>query len=174
MPPTLEGDRVRLRAPREDDLPFCLDFANDEELRGWLRFERPKREESERAWLLGLDDARDRVWLMEEPATGRPVGLISLTGWSHVARHAELGLGILDPADRGKGFGADAMRLVLRHAFIDMRLQRVHLTVHEDNPAQRLYERLGFRQEGRLHRHVYKRGAYRDLIQMGMLVEEWR
>lgn len=172
--PTLETPRVRLRPVGPQDLDFCLDFANDPELRGWLRFERPKLPEGERAWLEGLDPSRDRVWAMTEPATGRPVGLVSLTGWHHVARHAELGLGILDPRERGRGFGADAIRLLLRHAFEDMDLQRVHLTVHADNPARRLYARLGFREEGILRRHVYKRGAFRDLVHMGILREEWR
>lgn len=174
MPPTLEGTHVRLRAPREDDVPFCLAFANDPEMRGWLRFERPKPEEDERAWLKGLDDTRDRVWIMEDVATGRSLGIASLNNWHHVARHAELGLAVLNPDDRDKGYGSETVKLLLRHAFTGMNLQRVHLTVHEDNPARRLYERHGFRQEGRLARHAFKRGAFRDVLVMGILREEWR
>lgn len=172
MPPTLEGERVRLRAPRDDDLPFLLRLANDPDLRGWLRFERPVTESEERAWLAHLHDDEGRVWLVET-LPGKPVGLVSLLEWSHVARHAELGVALLAPEDRGAGFGGEACRLALRHAFEDMGLQRVHLTVHEDNPAARLYRRLGFREEGRLRRHAYKRGAYRDVLAMGLLREEW-
>jgi RimJ/RimL family protein N-acetyltransferase len=55
-----------------------------------------------------------------------------------------------------------------------MALQRVWLHVYADNPAARLYARLGFRPEGTLRRHAWKRGAYRDQLVMGLLAEEWR
>lgn len=173
VPPTLRGERVLLRELREDDLGFCVAFANDPELRGWLRFERPMTEEGERAWLHGLSHSDEPQWLMAVAATGAPAGIIGLMEWDKVARHAELGLGILDPAARGRGIGGEAIRLVLRHAFHDLNLQRVHLRVHEDNPARRLYARAGFREEGVLRRDVYKRGAYRDAVVMGILREEW-
>lgn len=173
MPPTLRGERALLRSLREDDLDFCVAFANDPELRGWLRFERPMTEDSERAWLHGLAHTDEPHWLIAHAATGARAGLASLTGWNKAARHAEFGIGILDAGARGRGLGGDAIRLVLRYAFLDMNLQRVHLRVQEDNPARRLYERLGFREEGRLRRDVYKRGAYRDTVAMGILREEW-
>jgi RimJ/RimL family protein N-acetyltransferase len=174
MPPILVGKGITLRAPTEDDLPFLLAFANDPDLRGYLRFATPMTENHERAWLHGLDDARERVWLMTEPGTGRAFGSIGLSEWDRVARHAEVGLGILAPDDRARGLGGEALALVLRHAFHDMNLQRVWLHVVEDNPARRLYARMGFREEGALRRHHRKRGAWRDSIVMGLLREEWR
>lgn len=174
MPPTLEGALARLRALRADDLAFCLDMANDPELRGWLRFVRPMSEAQERAWMAHLHDDEERVWIVEDAETGRRVGVVSLSGWSHVARHAELGVVVVEPQDRSRGYGGEACRLVLRHAFEDMNLQRVHLNVYEDNPAKRLYERLGFRMEGVLRRHTFKRGAFRDVHVMGLLREEWQ
>jgi RimJ/RimL family protein N-acetyltransferase len=174
MPPALVGPRITLRPPTESDIPYLLAFANDEELRGYLRFAMPMTESSERAWLYALDDTRERAWLMTETDGGRVVGNIGLSEWDQVARHAELGLGILAPADRGRGYGGEAMALVLRHAFHDMNLQRVWLHVIDDNPARRLYLRAGFREEGRLRRHHRKRGAWRDSIVMGLLREEWQ
>ena len=172
MPPELRGERLTLRAPTHADLPWLAAFANDETIRGWLRFERPIPVESERAWLEALDDDRDRVWLMTEG--GEPLGTIALLEWHHAPRVAELGLAIRRAQDRGRGVGAEAMRLVLAHAFVEMGLQRVWLTVHDDNPARRLYARLGFREEGRLRRHVWKRGSHHDLVAMGLLREEWQ
>lgn len=172
MPPTLRGPRLVLRPPTEADLPWLVRFANDESIRGWLRFERPITTASEAAWLDGLDDDRERVWLMTEGQ--RILGTIALVDWQHAARCAELGLAIQGEQDRGRGVGSEAMRLVLAHAFGEMGLQRVWLHVHEDNPAARLYRRLGFRDEGRLRRHAWKRGAYRDLLVMAILQEEHR
>jgi len=175
MSPTLEGPGVRLRMPTLDDLPFSLRFANDEDLRGWLRFYKPTSEEDERAWLEALPHGADLVWLMErrDGAASSPLGFISLIDHHPVHAHAELGLGILGADARGRGHGGEAIRLVLTHAFRAMGLQRVHLHVFADNPALRLYERLGFRVEGTLRRHAFKRGAWRDQVMMGLLREEF-
>lgn len=173
MPPTLEGDLVRLRAMRDDDAEFCHDVANDPDLRGHLRFERPKTLEGERMWMQGLDDERERFWIFETRDDARRVGILSYTDWNRIACVAELGITVLDAADRGRGHGGDALRTAIRHGFLEMGLQRIHLTVYDHNPARRLYERHGFHQEGRLRRHVYKMGAYRDVLVMGLLREEW-
>lgn len=174
MPPTLAGAKVTLRAPTDEDLPFLLAFSNDPELRGYLRFTTPTTEARERAWLRGLDDRHDRVWIMAHPRDARAVGCIGLHGIDWIARSAEVGLGILRPDERGAGVGEASLRLVLDHAFRAMNLQRVWLHVLDDNPAARLYERLGFRHEGRARRAHYKRGAWRDGLMMGLLREEWR
>lgn len=171
--PTLEGARVTLRHPGPDDLDHLVRFANDEDLRGWLRFWRPMTREEELSWLRGLEAIDDCVWLIVPRGARDPVGSIGLHDWDRVARHAELGLGILGEERRGRGLGGEACALALRHGFEAMDLQRIHLHVYTDNPAVRLYERLGFRVEGTLRRHGWKRGAFRDQHAMGLLREEW-
>ena len=65
------------------------------------------------------------------------------------------------------------MRLLLRHAFRDLGLQRVYLTVVEDNErAIRTYEQCGLVVEGRLRRHAYKQGQLKDLIFMGICADD--
>jgi len=179
MPPVLRGEKVTLRAPRDEDLDFAMRFANDEELRGWLRFWRPTTVDEERAWIRNAQRSDEPQWFIEHE--GRPVGAIGLTSWDRVSRVAELGVGILDGeglgqghGGRGRGLGTEAIRLALSHGFAEMGLQRVMLHVYADNPAARLYERLGFRVEGRMRRQSWKRGAYRDQLVMGILAEEWR
>lgn len=172
MPPTLRGERVVLRTISPDDVMFCHTFANDPDLRGWLRFETPITQRQELSWIESLDEESERVWLMTRDT--RPIGLIGLHEWDHAGRHAELGLGILRAEDRAGGNGADAIRLALRYGFSEMALDRVWLRVHADNPARRLYARLGFVEEGVQRRHTWKRGAYRDIVLMGLLREEWR
>jgi RimJ/RimL family protein N-acetyltransferase len=74
---------------------------------------------------------------------------------------------------QSQGYGQQAIRLLLRHAFHDLGLQRVYLTVLDDNPrAIRAYEKCGFTVEGRLRKHVYKRGQFRDLVFMGVCADD--
>lgn len=97
------------------------------------------------------------------------IGNIHLRSIDWVSRHAEVGVFIGEAQHWSKGYGRQAMGLLLRHAFHDLGLRRVYLTVLEDNQrAIRAYAKCGFTVEGRLRRHAYKDGQYRDLIVMGV------
>ena len=74
----------------------------------------------------------------------------------------------------GKGYGSDAMRVILRYAFTELNLHRVSLNVFEYNPrAVRSYEKVGFKHEGRSRSVLHRAGRRWDLIFMGILFEEW-
>jgi diamine N-acetyltransferase len=101
------------------------------------------------------------------------IGNIHLRHIDWVSRHAEVGMFIGEAQYWSKGYGQQALRLLLRHAFGDLGLQRLYLTVLEDNQrAIRAYEKCGFVVEGRLRRQAYKRGQFRDLIFMGAIADE--
>jgi RimJ/RimL family protein N-acetyltransferase len=79
-----------------------------------------------------------------------------------------------DRADWGKGYGTDAMRLMLRYAFTELNLRRVTLIVFEYNPrAIRSYEKAGFVMEGRIRRAMQREGKRWDFLFMGVLREDW-
>jgi len=87
-------------------------------------------------------------------------------GWLAVA---------LDPAHWGKGYGREAVRLVLDYGFEELGLHRAQLTVFSYNErAITLYESLGFKREGVFRQQVYRDGQYFDMILFGLLEEEWR
>jgi len=97
------------------------------------------------------------------------IGNIYLRDIDWIARHADLHIFIAEPADRGKGYGFAAMQLLIRHAFDDLGLRRIHLRVLEDNEsAIRLYKRCGFQVEGVLRGHAYKNGQWRNVLAMGL------
>jgi RimJ/RimL family protein N-acetyltransferase len=103
--------------------------------------------------------------------TDQHIGDIHLRNIDWISRHAEVGIFIAEVEHWSKGYGQEAMGLILRHAFNDLGLQRVYLTVLDDNHrAISAYEKCGFVVEGRLRHHVYKRGQFKDLIFMGICV----
>ena len=87
---------------------------------------------------------------------------------------ALVGLGIGETEYWGRGYGTDAMNVLLRYAFTEINLRRVTLTVFEYNPrAIRSYEKAGFCHEGRLRKVLNKEGRRWDVLYMGILREEW-
>jgi len=78
-------------------------------------------------------------------------------------------------AQRGGGYGTEAMRLACRFAFEEMGLERVELETFEFNTrAVRSYEKVGFVVEGTKRRGAYLGGRFYDVIVMGLLREELR
>jgi RimJ/RimL family protein N-acetyltransferase len=74
----------------------------------------------------------------------------------------------------GKGYGTEATRLMLDHAFGTLGLHRVALSVFSFNErAIRSYEKVGFSVEGRSREAIWRDGRYWDELQMSILTEEW-
>ena len=97
---------------------------------------------------------------------------IELMDWNH--RTASLQHGIGNAADRGQGFGTQALNLMLHYAFTELNLHRVTLDVFEYNPrAVRSPEKAGFVVEGHERKTLHRDGNYWDVIFMGVLREEW-
>jgi RimJ/RimL family protein N-acetyltransferase len=105
----------------------------------------------------------------------RLIGIISLWGfqWTHGEAGVAIGLG--DPDTWGKGYGTEAMRLVLRYAFDELNLHRVFLWVFAYNErAIRSYEKTGFKREGCIRECIRRNGRRWDMYVMGILREEWQ
>jgi RimJ/RimL family protein N-acetyltransferase len=104
----------------------------------------------------------------------RLVGFTDLEGDIYPHGEAFVGIGIGERELWGKGYGSDAMKVILRFAFQELNLRRVALDTFEYNPrAIRSYEKVGFIHEGRAREFLYRDGRRWDLIFMGILREEW-
>ena len=75
----------------------------------------------------------------------------------------EFGIEIYEEADRGKGYGADAVELLTSHLIDRLRAERVQASTAVDNVAMRkVLERLGFREEGTLRSFMPNEAGGRD------------
>jgi RimJ/RimL family protein N-acetyltransferase len=103
--------------------------------------------------------------------------LIGEIGFDRVEQpygEAFVALGLGERDSWGKGYGTDAMRLLLRYAFCELNLHRVSLTVAEHNPrAIKSYIKVGFVEEGRVRCGEHRGGRYYDVVYMGILHDEW-
>jgi len=175
----LRGEKVRLiPLDSERDSSFFSKWHRNSEYSRLLDSD-PARQFSKTAtkkWIeeneLSEEDASFAIQSIEDE---RILGEIGLGGFAGKFTNAFVGLGIGDPEYWGKGYGSDAMRIILKYAFDILNLHRVTLSVFEYNPrAIRSYENCGFKHEGRLREFLSREGKRWDLLFMGITKKEWQ
>jgi RimJ/RimL family protein N-acetyltransferase len=105
---------------------------------------------------------------------GHLIGSVRLWRISERNRSAMLTIFIGDKNRWGRGCGTEALRLMLRHAFTGMDLNRVELHVFDFNGrAIRAYEKVGFMREGARRGALIRSGRMHDIVVMGILKDEF-
>lgn len=177
--PRLQGTLVMLREYRSEDLSWMRQWVNDREIVMHLSdiFLYPHALESTEAYLDAmLDGSSDsRGFVIADPVTEAYIGQVNLDSIDWKNRVGKIGIVIGSTENHGRGYGTEAMKLLIDFAFLEMNLNRLELEVYDFNErAIRSYLNCGFIQEGRLRERQYKNGKYSDVIQMGILKSDWK
>ncbi len=172
----LEGELVLLRPRVDDDLALFARWHGNPDVRHWLHMsEMPTQtlELERQRWQIARNDPT-RLSFVIETLDGVPIGNIVLIGVDPVHRRAELGIAIGEKGDWGRGYGTDAIRVVLRFAFEVLNLRRVELITDIDNERGiRAYEKCGFVREGLLREHRLIDGRPIDSVAMAVIRSDW-
>jgi RimJ/RimL family protein N-acetyltransferase len=173
------GQKVRLRAVQPDDVKLFAKYAEDSELNrlaGDTKFPyNPERDRRSLEKELDEDaDKSDDAYLLIETLEGKFVGTIQLYHTDRRHRTAEFGLVLDNRKAWGKGYGSEAVRLLLRFVFRELGYEKVGLSAYEFNTrALALYEHLGFQHEARRRSAIYTDGRRWDELYMGMTRAEY-
>ena len=176
----MEGKLVRLRAYEKSDLDAVMKWVNDEEVTDLLGGEMlayPVSSLAEERFIeaAAAPSDKQKTFGIETLVKRRYIGSISFNVINWLNRSAGLGIVIGDKSLWGKGYGTDAMRVMMRLGFDKMNLHRLWLHVHDYNArAIASYEKCGFKREGVLREDHFARGKYHDTIVMGILDSEYR
>jgi RimJ/RimL family protein N-acetyltransferase len=120
------------------------------------------------------DPAQSFLFGIRTQAEDQLIGFIGLGGIQHPHGDTWLGIGIGDRNYWSKGYGSEAMQLLLCYAFTELNLHRVSLGVFAYNTrARRAYEKCGFKREGVMRQVYHREGQRWDLFNMGILRAEW-
>lgn len=103
--------------------------------------------------------------------------IIGVTGFENISWNNGTSLiyiGIGEEKHRGCGYGKEALKLTMEFGFEELNLHRIYLTVLEYNePAIKLYEKLGFKREGTYREFIHRDGKRYDMYLYGILRPEW-
>ena len=167
------GEKVCLRAYREEDIPKATSFVNDEELKKLLvtNIPFPMTLWEEEEWIKSQKSNQDGSYnfAIEDIETKKYIGGCGIQEVNWLSRVATVGIMIGDKEYWGKGYGTDAMKVLMDFIFNKMNIRKIRLSTFSFNMrARKSYEKCGFEVEGILKDEIFKDGKYYDEIIMSV------
>lgn len=159
---------MNLRLVEKADLPVLKEWVNDADFVG--EFE-PFSQES----LTDLEKQYERLtdgqWFFVERKDGTKIGYIA-----HFKVKSCVSIGyMLVPSERRKGYGSEAVTIMVDYVFLTKDIARIQAEIHPHNKASsRVLEKAGFTKEGTLRKSFLSRGVWRDTALYSILREEWK
>jgi RimJ/RimL family protein N-acetyltransferase len=174
----LKGKLVGLVPFSKEYIPAFLKWLNDPEITQYLMIYLPLTLEQEMDYYEKAvrDTNSVRFSIVINNPDQHPEKLIGNIGadinWKD--RVATLGILIGEKDYWGKGYGADALNVMIGYCFSTLNMARVELSTYEYNiRAQKCYHKVGFIDEGIKRKAKYHDGNYYDILMMGFLRDDW-
>lgn len=173
-----KGQKTRLSALNpETDAELFARWNEDSEYFRMLDTDIPRlfTTKAMKEWMEKHDDkGRGTDFLIRALDDDKPIGFCAI--WLLPAQHnnAFVAIGIGERDYWSKGYGSEALSLLVRYGFLELNLHRISLGVFEYNTrAQKAYEKIGFVHEGRERGGLMREGKRWDFLCMGILRSEW-
>jgi RimJ/RimL family protein N-acetyltransferase len=165
----LEGRNVNLRVMEREDLPLYVEWVNDPSFFGeYNPLEQTTKAEMEKNYDNAIAERR-RFFI--EKKDGTKIGVVNTFPAGDLL---EIGFTLI-PSERGKGYGPEAVVILVDYLFLARDLVRVQATTDLRNVAsQKVLEKAGFTREGVVRKSMFLRGQWRDLLLYSILREEWK
>jgi RimJ/RimL family protein N-acetyltransferase len=170
------GKNILLRALEPTDAAAFYEWDKDSDMGRFLdRVWQPVSLESQRRWTerASIQEPSDNFFFVIENLQGELVGSLSTHDCDRRTGTFSYGVAVR-AAHQRRGYAAEAIRMVLRYFFEELRYQKATVHAHSNNPASAaLHEHLGFQLEGRIRRMVYNNSQFFDDLVYGLTVEEF-
>lgn len=175
--PFIVGEKLYLRAVEESDLnDNYRQWFNDEEVCQFNSHHRfPNYKQNMEEYYENVIKSGDNLVLaIADKESDKHIGNVALQDIDQLNCSAELSIIIGDKEFWGRGAGKEAAKLIINHGFKSLNLRRIYCGTSVENIGmQKLAEKIGFKKEGILREALYKNGRYVDIINYGLLREDY-
>jgi len=173
----IKGKKVAFRALERGDLPLIRDWRNIPYLRKHFREPMELNMLNQEAWLPKVTASKnDFMFMVEELATGEPVGVVGLTYINWIIRSGEISLyiGKNDSYIDDEGLAEDAVRLIIKYGFEILNLNKIWTELYEyDHKKMAIYEKFNMNRDGVLRDNCFYRNRYWDSYLVSILRSEY-
>ena len=173
----IQGKKIALRSFKSEDADLLWDSVHNElinKLTGTHATFTRKMIDKYIEQQITADDDERVSFVIAVGKNLQAVGEVVINEIDHDNHSGSIRISLFSEHDLNKGYGTEAMRLMVDYGFSELHLHRISLGVYAFNPrAIRVYEKIGFKQEGILRDTLYWDGEYIDEITMSILAHEW-
>lgn len=175
----IKGRRIKFAPLDRKHIDLFLKWFNDPEITQYLKMYKPLTRDWEEEWFKALKHKEDMVhfsiYLLDKEKPEKIIGNCAIHNIDSKNRACTCGITIGEKDYQGKGYGTEAMEMLLEYGFNTLNMNRIELSVWEFNTrAYKTYQKVGFVEEGRRRQARYHNGKYYDEIIMGILKEDWK
>ncbi len=165
----IAGDKVILRAVEEQDSDMLYNLIkNSETSKGVGGYHAPNSCSHQMDWFRSSPDGSLRFIIAGKECPENALGIIFLSSGDFKRGEAELYIKLMKSA-RGKGYGKEAVAVLVSYGFRELRLHHIYSNILECNLASlRLFEKCGFQKEAVHRSKVYKDGHYENVCVYGI------
>jgi len=166
----LEGRNIRLKLGDKEEIDFFVDFWNNLEYEAETDpiLDQMTKAEAEKRFA----DTSNKAYFIIQKKDGTNIGITVYIGPS--AGAVTIGYAVV-PSEQGKGYGTEALQLMLDYLFLAKEIHKVKANTDPDNKvSQHLLEKAGFKKEGVARKNNFIRGQWRDEYLYSILREEWK
>ncbi len=173
----IDGENVRLVPIEvEKHLDHIMEHFNDPEMRLFLGGFLPVTRNAEIEWIKTVEEKMKKrmeyQFAIEKISDGEMIGSLGLHDIDWLSRTCVLGIAIYPKKNWEKGYGTEALQLLIDFGWTHLNLRRIELSVHDHNSrAKHVYEKLGFKHYGTAHQKYYMGGRYADTHYMELFRE---
>lgn len=171
------GEKVRLREYKKEDIKLAQKFINDVEVKKMINPGIPYlyTYEDEEKWFEKLSAANETYdFAIETLDESKYIGGCGINKLDWKNSVVTIGIFIGDKEYWNKGYGTDALNILIKFIFQQMNIHKIKINVFEYNKrAIKCYEKCGFKIEGVLRKEIFRDGEYYDDIVMGLLRDEY-
>lgn len=166
----LIGENIYLSPRNVEDVEIFTEWLNDFETTDYLNRSHLVTTLTEEKEYLEKNANSEATFVIVTLDTNAIIGTVSIESINHVNRTGTLGIFIGDKNSRNKGFGTEAINLILDFGFNYLNLHNIKLDLLSFNKrALACYQKCGFKEYGRRKECIYVNGKYYDEINMEIL-----
>ncbi|TFB13458.1 N-acetyltransferase [Filobacillus milosensis] len=171
------SNRLVLRKVSQDDVELYHSWRNDMDV---MYTTNPSLDlyslEETRSFVenILISSESSKSYIITQKENDIAIGITSLINIDYKNRNAECIIDIGEKDYWGQGYGSEALQILINYAFLELNLHRVSLRVFSFNDkAIKMYEKLGFKEEGISRESLFRNGNWEDIVHMGLLHNEY-
>jgi RimJ/RimL family protein N-acetyltransferase len=172
----INGEKIYLRPLEKNEMKLICKWHNDDEVMTLFAITKKTKEKYWLDWFKKINRDPNTIYFgIVKKNDDKFIGYVNIEQiyWNHKLCR-DTGILIGEKEEWSKGYGTEAMHLIIKYAIEELGLHRLELMTFVFNKrGMRVWDKCGFKKEGIMRRARFVNGEWHDVIFMALLEDEY-